>query len=226
MSTTLVDEPIAAVIAKTSNAEEVLEECGIDYWFGTDKTLKAACDARKTDVHAIVRRLEIAERERPPVPLAQLLDEIERHFDAEIRPAAIRVRSIAGEPGGNMGAVLATLGAIEKILSRHLEIYRGYVLPALRARDAWKPGTASSQQTLDQRLVRELAMQHSILAVRARELVEAASAAAAGDPSGLVAASRKLSREIHHHLRVAYNEVMPELFAFAAMTRPVGCEPW
>ena len=57
MKGTLLEEPIAEVIARTSNAEEIFEDFGIDYWFGCDQTLEHACAQLDADPQKVAALL-------------------------------------------------------------------------------------------------------------------------------------------------------------------------
>lgn len=213
MTTQLRDQPVSAVIGSTSNAEEVFEECGIDYWFGGDKTLADACAAAHLDVDALEKRLIVSEtgvhpeRER----FQTLMDELLSHLDSSIRPAIAAMRSAAAAVSDPRAVSLVVMiEAIDAMTSMHAVLLRVRVMREISA----------GEDALQQTVVRDLALQHGLLAVRIRKVV--ALCAEIGSPP-LSAAAQRLAKEIHHHIRISYEAVMPQLFELAKKKR--GCEP-
>ena len=68
-----------------------------------------------------------------------------------------------------------------------------------------------------------LRLEHLDLARIARDL--RAYAETSGIDDDLTDALRNVIHEVHHHLMVAYNFILPRLVT-AAAARPVACEPW
>lgn len=227
----LRDQPISAVIASASNAEDLLEECGIDYWFGCDQTLAAACSAAHVDVAALEERLlasePIARSEPERKGVSILIEELNSHLDAAIRPAILRIRTAAAYVSdARTSGVLQIVDQIEAMISVHTTLLRR-VMPAItRAAAAVTP--TGKRTTPEQRVVRDLALQHSLFAVRVKKLVDLCSTLASdgtSESAALARAARQLSKEIHHHIRVSYQAVMPYLFQ-AASRKPQIVEPW
>jgi hypothetical protein len=218
--TLLRDQPLSAIISHAPGAEDVFEECGIDYWFGGDKTLASACAAARIDVDALEKRLaacEVPPAEPLSEPFLTLLGELLAHFDLAIAPAVLNVRIAASElTDPRAGDVAAMMDAIETMTSAHAVLLRVRVIQEIAAASA----------RIEQRVVRDLALQHALLAVRVRKLIALCSELA-GDAgvrtAQLLRAAHQLAREIHHHIRISYEAVMPYLAELARRKR--GIEP-
>ncbi len=233
MTTSYVDQPIAAVIANTSNAEDVLEDCGIDYWFGCDATLGAACAARHVDPAIIVSRLSpLPERSGPmrsaPESLSGILEELKAHFADAIRPALQGLKATAiCVPESRRPEFSSMVNSIEDLISTHEELVRTRLVRLVEAIEA--TAGQNPAQPIDRRVLQQLALHHALFAFRIRELTEFVSRVAAEGPAeatALITATRQLRQQLHHHIRIGYNDVMPRLVALAAATKPRGFEPW
>src|SRR5579859_589750 len=141
------DQPISAVIELTENAEDIFEDVGIDYWFGADKTLREACEAKRIDPSAVESRLIRRATKRIPKDRAATIEELDHHFDTAIRPALQRVLDEARDLRDHQD-LSRRIASIEEGLSRHREIIHR---PALR------DGVTPDRETL-----RQLALQHSM----------------------------------------------------------------
>ncbi len=231
MTTRFRDQPISAVIASTSNAEDLLEDCGIDYWFGCDQTLATACSAAHVDVAALEKRLlasaPIASSEPERQGVSVLIEELNSHLDTAIRPAILHIRTAAADVSdARISKVLQIVDQIEAMISVHIALLRR-VMPAITSAAA--AGTSKGNRaTLEQRVVRDLALQHALFAVRVKKVVDLCSMLAtdgALEGAALARAARQLSKEIHHHIRISYQAVMPHLFEVASRKAQI-VEPW
>lgn len=223
-NTPLRDQRISAVIACASNAEELLEECGIDYWFDCDRTLGAACAGARVDVAALENRLLASPKPGGPQPedgcLSDVIGAVTCDLDAAVRPAIVGVRTVAARvSGAGVADYLKIIDDIESMISAHERLVRAHVMPAIAA----PPSVA-----LDQHVVRELARQHALLALRVKKAADVCKRLAAdgsAESATLDCATRRLAQAIHHHVRISYQNVMPQLFALVSK-RPPGCETW
>ncbi len=226
MTSQLRDRSISAVIANTSNAEDVLEECGIDYWFDCNRTLAAACAAAHIDVAALEERLlPSASVATQPADksISILIDELNSHLRTSIRPAILGVRKAAASVSdARTNDLLTMVGEIEAMISIHFELLRR-VMPAVTS-----DTTVREHTNPEQRVVRDLALQHALLALRVKKAVDLASQLArkgTAEAIALAGIARQLAKEIHHHIRISYQMVMPYLFAMASR-RSHEVEPW
>lgn len=207
MTTQLCDEPISTVIARASNAEDVFEACGIDYWFAGDRTLRAACAAANVDVGDVEKQLVPCADDGGVKPAeaeaATLVRELDAHFDAAIRPAMARVRdALRDVPPASRATLSRTVNHLDAVLASHAELLSSYVLPAIAPRGEIRSNYA---------VVRQLAQQHALLAIRVRNLTDACPAG----NEAFTRAARELAHAVHHHLRISYAGVMPHLFEHA-----------
>lgn len=210
MTTQLRFEPISTVLTRASNAEDVLEACGIDYWFDGDRTLSAACAAANVDVGDVEQKLTPCADDGASsveTSVATLVRELDSHFDATIRPAMARVREALREvPAEARPALTRTVNHLDAVLASHAELLSSYVLPAIAPRGEIRSNYA---------VVRQLAQQHALLAIRVRNLTDACPAG----NEAFACAARELAHAIHHHLRISYAGVMPHLFEHAVKAR-------
>jgi iron-sulfur cluster repair protein YtfE (RIC family) len=228
-----VDQPIASVIANTSNGEDVLEDSGIDYWFGCDATLGEACAARHVDPADVVSRLSpLPERSGPmksaPESLSAILEELNAHLAESILPALQGIKAAAIRvPESGRSEFSSMVNSIEDLISTHEELVRTRLVRPVEAIEATAGRDAAPP--IDRRVLQQLALHHALLAFRIRELTEFVSRVAAEGPAeatALITATRQLRQQLHHHIRIGYNNVMPRLVALAAATKPRDFEPW
>jgi len=207
------NRPLSDAVAAAANAEDIFEKQGIDYWFGWNQPLRAACADARVDPQDVVFRLVARDelpRDRSNQTLVALFSELDQQFDFRLEPAIRRARKAAPSPDA-----LHLIELIEKMLDSHTMTVRRMLSPVAAALDL------GAQTPVDAQIVRHLALQHSVLAVRARELYEEA---ARGEGTEFAEAARALVREIHQHIKISYNFILPRL---TAATRPVpGVEPW
>jgi hypothetical protein len=218
----LRDQLVSEVIASAPNAEDVLEACGVDYWFGGDQTLGAACAAAGVDVATVEAQIlpHLHEAEGKDDSLPALLAELTSHLDAEVRPAIARVRDAARNvPESRLGPFLAMVDGVDAMVAGHATLVSNCVLPAIAAGQS---AGVSDRPRLDHAVVRELAEQHALLAVRIRKVLDQCAVMDSdGTPqtAALTAAVRTLARAIHHHVRISYGSIMPHLFEDAPIRR-------
>jgi iron-sulfur cluster repair protein YtfE (RIC family) len=212
----VAEQRVGDVIAGFPDAEDVLEQAGVDYWFGLDEMLGAACEAAHADQGEIASRLAAchpgAHNDSTPATLAALLRESNEQWSERLAPAIERAISIAGT---RSQAVSRLLQELKKRLEIHMATSRS-LLPAAEAIERGEAGV------LHPKTLRTLRLEHLDLARIARDLRAYASEANGAD---LTDALRSVIRGVHHHLMVAYNFILPRLVT-AAVARPVVCEPW
>ncbi len=213
------NEPLSDIVAAASNAEDLFEEEGIDYWFGWKQPLRQACEAAHVAPAEIAFRLvarDRAQRDPSTESLVTLMSALDQHFELKLEPALAAARTAAeklGKPAGER--CLNTIALIERMTRNHVETARRTLSPMAAAIDV---GAAA---TLDEKVVRHMAMEHSLLAVRAGDLRDLA---AHSPDAEFAAAARALIRELHQHVKISYNFVFPRLIA--ATRRPAGYEAW
>lgn len=213
------NEPLSDIVAAASNAEELFEEEGIDYWFGWTQPLRRACEVAHVAPSDIAFRL-LARDRTPRNPstesLVGLLSDLDQHYELKLGPALDRARTAAEKlekPDGEQ--CIDTIAIIERMTRNHVETARRTLSPVAAALDV---GAAA---TLDEKILRHMAMEHSLLAMRAGDLRELA---ARSPNAEFAAAARALVRELHQHIKISYNFVFPRLAA--ATRRPAGYEAW
>jgi iron-sulfur cluster repair protein YtfE (RIC family) len=200
-----LDQPIREVVESASNAEDLFEEAGIDYWFGWERSLRSACEAARVDPETIVFRL-IARDEKVKdlsrLSLVSLFSMLDQHFKLRLEPVLLRTRR-AAETLDDLGAkqcAAAVIDIIERIVSSHVQTVRRTFSPLVAAIDA---GVST---TIDPQLLRQISLEHATLSARADDL-----RAQALEDSEFALAARELVREIHHHIKIAYNFIHPRL---------------
>ena len=213
------EQRVCDVLAGFPEAEDVLEQAGVNYWFAGDERLAAACNAAHADPGEIASRLNAcqpcAQSDARPVTLAALLRESDDYWRQRLGPAietAITTASIR-----QRHSTSRLLHELKERLEQHTATSRS-LMPAADAIERGEPGV------LHQQILRTLRLDHLDLARLARDVRAQADTVAAED-AALTDALRTVVREIHHHLSVAYNFILPRLVA-AAVARPVSCEPW
>jgi len=217
------EQRICDVVATSPEAEDILEDAGIDYWFGWERMLGAACAAANVDTDVLAGRLSSCRPcaiSEPPSSLAKLLRESEDQWKVTLAPA-IRTAliSAAALHGGREDVASQRLHALEAALAKHMETSRTLLLAA----EAIEQGRAGS---VDRETIRSLRLEHLDFARIANDLRDEAARLAPDDAAAnLVAALRVVIRETHRHLKVAYNFILPQVVK-AAAPRPLVCEPW
>lgn len=217
------DKKICDVIAGSPDAEEVLENAGVDYWFGWDRMLGPACEAANIDPGELASRLgscrPCARSEPRPVRLAALLHESDEQWIQRIAPAiaaAVGAARLTAERGHHATRLLSEL---QGHFAQHMATSESLMPMA----DSIENGEGGIVGLVT---LRTLRLEHLELARIARELrAEEERLAADTDAADLVAAMQTVIREIHRHIRVAHNFILPRLVA-AATARPVAFEPW
>jgi iron-sulfur cluster repair protein YtfE (RIC family) len=219
------DKKICDVIAGSPEAEDILENAGVDYWFRWKRMLRPACQAAHVDPDEVAARL-VSCPPRPggesqPATLAALLRDSDQQWRQRIAPAITAVVTAAARlTGGRAAGATRLLGELQRQLEQHMATSRS-LLPAA---DAIERGQAG---ILDCETLRTFRLEHLEFARIARDLrAEADRLAADADAAELVAAMRTVIREIHRHNKVGYNFILPRLVA-AAAARPLAAgEPW
>jgi iron-sulfur cluster repair protein YtfE (RIC family) len=218
------EKRICDVVAGSPEAEDVLEDAGIDYWFGWEQMLGAACGAANVNPDELARRLvscrPSAAVESQPATLARLLADSDEQWRATLAPAIATALAAAARVTSQRGDVaIRLLKELQVALERHMTTSQLLLVAA----EAIEQAQAGS---VDQKTLRSLRLEHLDFARLASglraEAVRLASDAEAGE---LVAAMRTVIRETHRHLKVAYNFILPRLVP-AAVARPVAGEPW
>jgi iron-sulfur cluster repair protein YtfE (RIC family) len=218
------DRPISDVIALLPEAEDLLEDAGVDYWFGWERNLRGACEAADVDSVAIARRLLQC---RPGTlvrtewaSLAALLRQSDEQWRLCLAPSITLAGAAARRLArGGRERVTRLLGELQGQLGRHMAACRA--LSSLA--EAIERGQAG---VVDKETIRALRLQHLEFARIARDLkAETVGMEEGSGPAAPVAAIRTVVREIHRHIKVAHNFILPRLIP-AVNTRPVSCEPW
>ena len=222
MSGIYADQPISTVIDQTENAEEVFEELAIDYWFGADRTLRAACEARGLDAAAIEARLRPRATPVAQKTLLAAIEELDHHFDEFIRPSVLALEEASCSVKDRRGELLKVVTSIDESLSQHVQAVREELLPSLM-KSGGEVGIA------DAKILRQVALEHDALTIQLKKLSQVASRLATEGTPEAAAVARSigdLARHVHHHIRIAYHDLMPPLVARAAAAKPTGYEPW
>jgi iron-sulfur cluster repair protein YtfE (RIC family) len=217
------DKKVCDVIASSPDAEDVLENAGVDYWFGWDRKLGQACEAANVDPDELASRLvsgrPCAHSEPRPAKLAALLKESDAQWIQRIAPsiaaavAAARLRKERGDGAARL------LNELEIHFEQHMATSESLMPMA----DSIEHGEAGIVGLVTLRTLRLEHLEFARIASGLR--AEAERLGADADVAELVAAMRTVIREIHRHIRVAHNFILPRLVA-AATTRPVAFEPW
>lgn len=210
---------VCDVIAGFPDAEDVLEQAGVDYWFGGDEILGVACKDAHADPAEVVSRIAAccpcARGDSPSATLAALLRESDEQWRQRLAPAietALTTARIRSHP-----AASGPLRELKKRLEHHMATSHS-LLPAAEAIGRGEAGV------FDPTTLRALRLEHLDLARLVRDLRAYAEASGAND-ADLADVLRGVIHEVHHHLMMAYNIILPQLVT-AAAGRPVAYEPW
>ena len=218
------DKRICDVIDGSAEAEDILEEAGVDYWFGWERMLRPACEAANVDPDDLAARLiscrPTAGGEPQPATLGELLRQSDQQWRERLAPAiASVVAAGAGLRAGRSEGATRLLLDLQKQLERHLAASRA-LLPVAGAIEEGQAGSVGRES------IRAFRLEHLDFARMARDLgQEADRLAADADLAEVVSAMRTVIREIHRHIKVGYNFILPRLVA-AAGARQVAFEPW
>ena len=216
----IADNRICDLIAVSPAAEEVLEDAGIDYWFGWERPLRVACEAARVDVDELAIRLSSC---RPcalvgsqPAKLAMLLRDSEQQWSAQLAPAIAKALVLAGSHHPTATRLLKEL---QTALGRHMKTSRS-LQPAADDIERAKAGS------VDRETIRSFRLDHLDLARIAADLrTEAGRLSRDGSAAALADAVRIVIRETHRHIKLAHNFILPRMVA-AAVARSVECEAW
>ncbi len=209
-----VRQPISDVVAAASNAEDLLEEAGVDYWFGWNQPLRAVCESAHVDPETIAFRLmarDTGVRDLGREGLVSLFSTVDQHFELRLQPALVRARR-AAETLDDLAArstAAAVLEGIDRVTHGHMESVR-QMSPFAAALDI------GADVTIDSQTVRHLTLDHNTLAMCAQDLRVLAEQ---GDGE-FADAARALTREIHQHIKIAYNFILPRLVAATSDPTP------
>jgi hypothetical protein len=211
--------PLSHVVGVAANAEDLFEEEGIDYWFGWTRPLRAACEVAHVCPEDIAFRLLARDRglkDPAKESLVTLLSDLDQHFDLRLEPALVKARNAAAKlEKGARARCSSTIDTIDRVIQTHEATVRCTLGPIAAALDV------GAEVNVDEKIVRHLAMDHSILALRANDLRADADQSQGTE---FEAAARTLIREIHQHIKVSYNFILPRLVAAG---RPAaGHEAW
>lgn len=215
---------ICDLVADCPEAEDILENAGVDYWFGWERTLQAACEAANVDPKKVIVELEACPRsiagEPQPVDFATLLRESDQIWLDRLSPAiAAALNAASTLKGERVRETTDLIGELQEQLARHMASSAA-LLPLADAIER-RQASAVSRET-----VRKFRLDHLEFARIARDLrgnVEELQADT--NAQTLALALRTVIREIHHHIKLAYNFILPRLVA-AAPARTVAAEPW
>ena len=209
------------VIAGSADAEDFLENAGVGYWLGRDRVLGPACEAANVDRDEVAYRVASCRPckhgEPRPARLAALLRESDNQWIQLLAPAIAAAVSAAQLTKGRHRAT-RLLSELQGQFEQHMATSESLMPMA----DSIEHGDGGIVGLVT---LRSLRLEHLDLARIARDLgAEAERIEADADVAELVAALRTVIREIHHHIKIAYNFILPRLVA-AATARPVAWEP-
>jgi iron-sulfur cluster repair protein YtfE (RIC family) len=211
-----VDEPLSTLVEAIPDFESLLEDLGIDYWFGWRTSLRAVCAYDGVDLakaeEAITRAAALAPA--PPAATApvrsvsSILSELKQHYTIRIQPALRRLATEC-ETMKRRGHELVRGGKhiewISRDLAAHMEKVDEILVPYVIALEQGRTVTS------DPRITRDFALAHTDLAFHVRELQDAVAAATSWREEAFRRAFRDAAREVHHHIRIGYNEVLPRI---------------
>jgi len=214
------NRPLSEVVAAATNAEDLFEEEGIDYWFGWTQPFRTACEAAHVLPEEIAFRLLARDRSaKDPRQenLVSLLSDLDQQFDLRLEPALNQAHAAVAKLGPvGRARCGSTIDTIERVIRAHVDTARRTLSPVAAAIDV------GADVRIDEKILRHLAMEHSILALRAKDLREEAARAGVEE---FTAAASHLVREIHQHIKLSFNFILPRLLQ-ASLCRPSGIEPW
>ena len=214
---------ICDIVSTSPAAEDVLDDAGVDYWFGWERPLRDACKAAHVDAAALEARLAacpIGGRcEEGPVTLLALLRESDEQWSKRLQPAlAAASHSVFGMSGKRGRTATQLLEELRTLLERHMQTSRSLQTSAAAIE-------GGSRGVISKETLRRLRLEHLAFIGIADDLRnEAARLAEAEGKSGVAAALRRVVRETRRHVKVGYNFIVPRLLP-AVRPRSSGCEP-
>src|ERR1043165_5881190 len=152
------DQRICDIVAASPDAEDVLDDAGVDYWFGWERPLRSACDAAHVDSEALQARLPACSIGGPcearPATLFALLRESDEQWSSHLEPAITAAFESVSTLGGRRGhAATRLLGELRARLESHMQVSRSLQASA----DAIDRGT---KDVITKEMLRDLRLGH------------------------------------------------------------------
>ena len=207
-----VDQPLELLVRDVPDFELLLEDLGLDYWFGWDTALSALCRRDNVDLDKAAQTIARARAagNLTPVPasdqrqLPSVFNDLLRHHASETAPALHRL----------------------VIEYERMEL-RGNVFPRVHQHLTWLARDLDAHVTnlnamrrgeLDIRshpsMAGDLTLAYTDIAFHLQELQDLIRIV----PQTEIAfrgAFRAFSRALHHYLRIGYNEALPRVVALS-----------
>ncbi len=227
MSDTTLESPVGQVAARQPATIRILEQHGIDYCCGGDKSLDAACRDAGIDGQEVLAQIEHAKEAEDEAqcdwleaPLTKLCDHIEQTHHAFLRvqlplltQLIDQVVDAHGQHHGELRDVRLVFGELRAELEPHMMKEEQILFPAVRMLEQ-----ASHQVTFPfgsvQNPIRMMEHEHDNAGAGLRRLRELTSGFAATDDAcnaylGLYEALAKLEADLHEHIHKENNILFP-----------------
>ena len=227
MSEITLQSPVGQVAACQSEAIRILEQHGVDYCCGGDKTLDAACRAAGIDAQEVLAQIDRAQPSQDEdrgdwldAPLTKLCDHIEQTHHAFLREQLPfltqlidKVVDAHGPHHGELLDVQLVFGQLRGELEPHMMKEEQILFPAIRALEQASHQVAFPFGSV-QNPIRMLQQEHDNAGAGLRRLRELTGGFAAPDDAcnsyrGLYVALSMLEADLHEHIHKENNILFP-----------------
>lgn len=215
-------QSLVRIVAQSRDAERVLEQLGVDYWFGGDASLERACERAGVPLSVVAERLLhlTPPSAREPFTAANLIAEIDRHYGRVLTPAMRgveeRVRRVRSQyRHSQLGQIAQLVHCIDRQLSDHLALGRTLLFPYfVELEKSVQTATPAQPMKLSACWRGRMALDHTELLgdlLEARRLLSSVLPEPAPPPSVRRAAEamRQVEEALHHHVLLEYQCLFP-----------------
>lgn len=214
-------QSLVRIVAQSREAERLLEQLGVDYWFGGDASLERACERAGVPLAVVAERLlRLGPASHEPFTAAHLIAEIERHHARVLTPAmrAVeeRVRRVRSQyRHSQLGQIAQLVHCIDRQLSDHMALGRTLLFPYFQELEkAVQTSMPVQPMKLSACWRGRMAVDHTELLndlLEARRLLSSVLPEPAPPPSVRRAAEamRQVEESLHHHVLLEYQCLFP-----------------
>ncbi len=225
------ERKVGEIVAANPSAARVLEEAGVDYCCGGQKSLHDACLHAGVSEEEILKRLRenqasVDENDKNWIssPLAELTEHIRSKHHQYVREAARRIQPLATKVKGVHGANHPELSDIEKLFTEvanemisHMQKEERILFPYIEALERAANGKESVEKPFFQSVrnpVHTMMQEHDASAARVRQIREK-SAGYAPPPDActsyqaLYSELKKFETDLHQHVHLENNVLFP-----------------
>ena len=227
MSEITLQSPVGQLAACQSEAIRILEQHGVDYCCGGDKTLDAACRAAGIDAQEVLAQIDRAQPSQDEdrgdwldAPLTKLCDHIEQTHHTFLREQLPfltqlidKVVDAHGQHHGELRDVRLVFAALRAELEPHMMKEEQILFPAVRTLEQASHQVAFPFGSV-QNPIRMMELEHDNAGAGLRRLRELTDGFTAPDDAcnayrGLYEVLAKLEADLHEHIHKENNILFP-----------------